>query len=735
MTMPDYPENSPRAILFTRFGYDNFRDHQEEIINQVVSGRDALVLMPTGSGKSICYQIPAMIRPGVGVVISPLIALMQDQVDAVRQLGIRAEFLNSTLSPEEARAVERNVLYGQLDLLYVAPERFMMPGFQALLDQSQVALFAIDEAHCVSQWGHDFRPEYLQLSILPERFPEIPRIAVTATADLVTRTEIIEKLKLENAGQFISSLDRTNLYYRVELKENEKVQLLDFLRTEHPNDSGIVYCLSRRRVDVIADWLAGKGFTALPYHAGMEKELRLRHQQRFLREESVIIVATIAFGMGIDKPEVRFVVHLDLPKTLEGYYQETGRAGRDGEKSDAWMLYGLGDVVTLRQMLAASEGDEQFKRIQQRKMEAMLGFCETTRCRRQVLLSYFGEDLPEPCGYCDTCAGKLETRDGTIEAQKALSCVYRTGQRFGTSYLTDVLLGKVDERIRRFGHDKVSTFGIGKELSKQEWKSVFRQLVAAGLLSVDLEGKGGFRLAPRAWPVLRGEEKFALRKDPGPVTPERRSRIRPDRIRPDLPSAPTSGELWEKLRSLRLEIARKQGIAPFTIFHDSTLREMARTLPRAIEEMSEVSGIGERKLELYGKQLLALILDHLQKHAAPPPEAKPDAGEQEDSLGIGHPLSTPSIVIEQIPDGELPIPGLNELVDRLPPKRPDESFTEERLIEIRKKNPRAYEPWSDEEDRMLARLYHEGQSVALLAKIFQRQPGAIASRIRKLAGA
>lgn len=735
MTMPHYPENSPRAILLTRFGYDNFRDHQEEIINQVISGRDALVLMPTGSGKSICYQIPAMIRPGVGVVISPLIALMQDQVDAVRQLGIRAEFLNSTLSPEEARAVERNVLYGQLDLLYVAPERLMMPGFQALLDQSRVALFAIDEAHCVSQWGHDFRPEYLQLSILPERFPKIPRIAVTATADLVTRREIIEKLKLENAGQFISSLDRINLYYRVELKENEKVQLLDFLRTEHPNDSGIVYCLSRRRVDVIADWLAGKGFTALPYHAGMEKELRLRHQRRFLREESVIIVATIAFGMGIDKPDVRFVAHLDLPKTLEGYYQETGRAGRDGEKSDAWMLYGLGDVVTLRQMLAASEGDEQFKRIQQRKMEAMLGFCETTRCRRQVLLSYFGEDLPEPCGNCDTCAGKLETRDGTIEAQKALSCVYRTGQRFGASYLTDVLLGKDDERIRRFGHDIVSTFGIGKELSKQEWKSVFRQLVAAGLLSVDLEGKAGFHLAPRAWPVLRGEEKFALRKDPEPVTPERRSRMRPDRRRPDLPSAPTSGELWEKLRTLRLEIARKQGIAPFIIFHDSTLREMARTLPRTIEDMSEVSGIGERKLELYGKQFLDLILDHLQKHAAPSPEAEPDAGEQEDSLGIGHPLSTPNIVIEQIPDGELPIPGLNELVDRLPPKRPDESFTEERLIEIRKKHPRAYEPWSDEEDRMLTRLYHEGQSVAVLAKIFQRQRGAIASRIRKLSGA
>ena len=631
MTMSNTLENSPRAILLTCFGYENFRGHQEAIIAQVISGRDALVLMPTGSGKSICYQIPAMVRPGVGVVISPLIALMQDQVDAVRQLGIRAEFLNSTLSQDEARAVELKVLSGHLDLLYVAPERFMMPDFQSLLDQSRVALFAIDEAHCVSQWGHDFRPEYLQLSVLPERFPEIPRIAVTATADLVTRKEIIEKLKLENAGQFISSLDRANLYYRVELKENEKAQLLNFMQTEHPNDSGIVYCLSRRRVDAIAEWLSGKGFTALPYHAGMAKELRLKHQHRFLREDGVIIVATIAFGMGIDKPDVRFVAHLDLPKTLEGYYQETGRAGRDGEKSDAWMLYSLADVVALRRMLGASYGDEQFKRIQQRKMEAMFGFCETTRCRRQVLLGYFGEELPEPCGNCDTCSGKVETWDGTVAAQKALSCVFRTGQLFGAGYLTDVLLGKDDERIRRFGHDKVSTFGIGTELSEREWKSVFRQLVAAGFLSVDIEGKGGFRLAPGSRPVLKGEEKFELRKDPAPL--KKKSGSRPKREMAGPSSDSTSGELWEKLRSLRLEIARNQGTAPFIIFHDSTLREMAGTLPRTIEEMRHVSGIGERKLELYGEQFLALILDHLREKAAASADKEPAGSDQHVSMG------------------------------------------------------------------------------------------------------
>jgi ATP-dependent DNA helicase RecQ len=607
--------NSPLQILNAFFGYGAFRDHQEEIIHHLIAGNDALVLMPTGSGKSICYQIPAMIRSGVGIVISPLIALMQDQVDAVRQLGIRAEFLNSTLNPGEARAVELKMLSGELDLLYVAPERLVTSEFQQLLNQMDLALFAIDEAHCVSQWGHDFRPEYLQLSVLPERFPLIPRIALTATADPVTRREIVEKLRLEDARQFILSFDRPNIYYRVELKENEKAQLLDFIRTEHPLDSGIVYCLSRKRVESTAKWLSEKGLTALPYHAGMDQGLRLKHQRRFLQEEHVIIVATIAFGMGIDKPDVRFVAHMDLPKTLEGYYQETGRAGRDGQRADAWMAYSLADVVTLRQMLDASDGDDRFKRIQQRKMEAMLGFCETTRCRRQVLLAYFGEELSKPCGYCDTCAGKVDTWDGTIVAQKALSCVYRTGQRFGAAYLTDVLLGKDDERIRRFEHDRISTFGIGAELSERDWKSVFRQLVAAGLLSIDIDGKGGFRLSPLSRPVLRGEQKVELRKDPVPIRSRKTPKPKNERV--DLSTDPTSTELWEKLRALRLDIAKKHSIAPFIIFHDSTLKEMVKYLPRSLEEMKEISGVGQKKLELYGEDFLALIQKHLEEHFLP----------------------------------------------------------------------------------------------------------------------
>lgn len=586
-------QNSPLEILSGIFGYGAFRDHQEEIIHHLIDGNDALVLMPTGSGKSICYQIPAIMRHGVGIVISPLIALMQDQVDTVRQLGIRAEFLNSTLDPVESRAVELKMLSGEIDLLYVAPERLMTSEFQRLLSQMDLALFAIDEAHCVSQWGHDFRPEYLQLCVLPERFPLIPRIALTATADLVTRREIIEKLRLKEARQFISSFDRPNIYYRVDLKEKERAQLLDFIRTEHPEDSGIVYCLSRKRVESTAKWLSENGLTALPYHAGMEQILRLKHQRRFLQEEHVIMVATIAFGMGIDKPDVRFVAHLDLPKTLEGYYQETGRAGRDGKRADAWMVYSLADVVNLRLMLDASGGDEQFKRVQQRKMEAMLGFCETTRCRRQVLLAYFGEELSRPCSYCDTCVGKVETWDGTTVARKALSCVYRTGQRFGAAYLTDVLLGKDDERIRRFGHDQVSTFGIGTELSEGEWKSVFRQLVAAGLLSIDIDGKGGFRLSPLSRPVLRGEQKFELRKDPVSAKSKKAARLKHERA--DLSTDSFSTELWEKLRALRLAIAREQSIAPFIVFHDSTLKEMVKHLPRSMDAMAEIAGIGQKK--------------------------------------------------------------------------------------------------------------------------------------------
>jgi ATP-dependent DNA helicase RecQ len=595
----------PRDVLETCFGYRNFRTHQEEIIHHLLAGKDALVLMPTGSGKSLCYQIPAMLRPGVGVVVSPLIALMQNQVDAVRQTGIKAAFLNSTLDPSEAQAVKTRLLAGELDLLYVAPERLMTAEFQELLSQTPLALFAIDEAHCVSQWGHDFRPEYLQLAILPERFPQIPRIALTATADPITRKEIIEKLKLENAGQFISSFDRPNIYYRVELKDKEKDQLLKFIQQEHPRDAGIVYCLTRKKVGAVAQWLSEQGLTALPYHAGLDQGLRRRHQTRFLQEEGVIIVATIAFGMGIDKPDVRFVAHLDLPKTLEGYYQETGRAGRDGEPADAWMVYSLADIVGLRRLLELSEGNEQFKMIQQRKMDAMLGYAECTGCRRQVLLTYFGEELPKPCGQCDTCDGKIETWDGTIVAQKALSCVYRTGQIFGAGYLIEVLLGQANERIRRFGHDRISTFGIGTELSEKEWKSVFRQMVASGLLKVDIEGKGGFQLTPKSRPIIKGEQKFLVRRDPVVVTKKMTDiqKEQPDQE----PLGPQDQELWEKLRTLRLELAREQNLPAYVIFHDSTLRDMVKFQPQTLQEMRQISGIGQRKLELYGQQFLAVM--------------------------------------------------------------------------------------------------------------------------------
>ena len=609
--MKTFMGKPPRDVLETCFGYRNFRTHQEEIIHHLLAGKDALVLMPTGSGKSLCYQIPAMLRPGMGVVVSPLIALMQNQVDAVRQTGIKAAFLNSTLDPSEAQAVKTRMLAGELDLLYVAPERLMTAEFQELLSQTPLALFAIDEAHCVSQWGHDFRPEYLQLAILPERFPHIPRIALTATADPITRKEIIEKLKLENARQFISSFDRPNIYYRVELKDKEKDQLLKFIQQEHPRDAGIVYCLTRKKVGAVAQWLSEKGLTALPYHAGLDQDLRRRHQTRFLQEEGVIIVATIAFGMGIDKPDVRFVAHLDLPKTLEGYYQETGRAGRDGEPANAWMVYSLADIVGLRRILDLSEGDEQFKMIQQRKMDAMLGYAECTGCRRQVLLTYFGEELPKPCGQCDTCDGKIETWDGTIVAQKALSCVYRTGQIFGAGYLIEVLLGQANERIRRFGHDRISTFGIGTELSEKEWKSVFRQMVASGLLRVDIEGKGGFQLTPKSRPIIKGEQKFLVRRDPVSVAKKITAERKSDQA--DLPLDPRSRELWEKLRALRLELAREQNLPAFVIFHDSTLRDMVKCQPQTLQEMRQISGIGQRKLELYGKQFLACILELLEK--------------------------------------------------------------------------------------------------------------------------
>lgn len=570
------------------------------------------MLMPTGSGKSICYQIPSLIRAGICIVISPLIALMQDQVDAVRQLGIKAGFLNSSLNGNEAYAVEKMVVNGELDLLYVAPERLVTDGFLRLLNSSKICLFAIDEAHCVSQWGHDFRPEYLQLDILADMFPRVPRIALTATADAVTRKDIIDKLKLGKAKHFISSFDRPNINYRVEVKHNEKAQLLEFLRSEHPDESGIIYCMTRKKTEEIANFLTGMDLNAFPYHAGLDKETRLKNQRQFLQSDGTIMVATIAFGMGINKPDIRFVAHLNLPKTLEGYYQETGRAGRDGESADAWMIYSLADVIILRQMIESSQGDEQFKNIQHRKMEAMLGYCETTKCRRQVLLNYFGEDFVGPCGTCDTCRGKVEAFDGTLLAQKALSCVYRTGQMFGANYLIDVLTGKETERIRSFGHDKVSTFGIGKELSAIEWKSVFRQLAAAGLLHIDMESKGGFRLSSRCRPVLRGEQTFELRKDPVPVrkkTKQRRIASAPDPIkREDGAAREQYGhDLWERLRSLRLELARRLSLPAYVIFHDRTLKELTDVLPDTLEEMATITGIGQKKLDAYGQQFLEVI--------------------------------------------------------------------------------------------------------------------------------
>ncbi|WP_040844897.1 DNA helicase RecQ [Thiorhodococcus drewsii] len=604
---------SALQILDRVFGYDRFRGAQAEIIDQVVGGGDVLVLMPTGGGKSLCYQIPALIRPGVGVVVSPLIALMQDQVDALRQLGVRAAFLNSSLAPDQARAVEQDMLDGALDLVYVAPERLMTERFLGLLERVEIALFAIDEAHCVSQWGHDFRPEYIQLGLLQERWPRVPRIALTATADAPTRNEILARLSLEGARQFVSSFDRPNIRYRIVEKNGPRQQLLAFLRREHPQDAGIVYCLSRRRVEETATFLQSHGFSALPYHAGLSAEIRRAHQARFLREEGVVMVATIAFGMGIDKPDVRFVAHLDLPKSLESYYQETGRAGRDGLPADAWMTYGLGDVVMLRRIIEDSEAEERFKRVEMHKLDGMLGYCETTECRRQVMLNYFGETLDAPCGNCDTCLEPVETWDGTLAARKALSCIHRTGQRFGSAYLADVLLGKDLERIRRFGHDQVSTFGIGKDLSADQWRSVYRQLVAAGLIEVDMEGYGALKLTERSRPLLRGETSIRLRRDP-----ERRKASGGGRSSTAFaPSDPEAAELWESLRSHRRELAREQNVPAYVIFNDATLRELLTYRPRDLDEMSCISGVGQAKLEHFGTGFLQVLADHEVRHGRP----------------------------------------------------------------------------------------------------------------------
>lgn len=595
--------NNAQDILQSVFGFQSFRPPQDQIIDSVIAGDDAMVIMPTGGGKSLCYQIPSLVREGCGVVVSPLIALMQDQVSALKLLGVRAAFLNSTLDPSEAAEIESDLRSGTLDLLYIAPERLNQNRTIALLQSATISLFAIDEAHCVSQWGHDFRADYLQLSMLAELFPEVPRIALTATADERTRGEIINRLGLEHGGHFIAGFDRPNIRYRIALKHNAKTQLLKFLKEEHPRDAGIVYCLSRKKTEEIAHWLTLQGFNALPYHAGLPTQTRAKNQARFLREEGVIVVATIAFGMGIDKPDVRFVAHLDLPKTVESYYQETGRAGRDGMPADAWMVYGLQDVIKLRQMMSTSEGSEEHKRAEQHRLNAMLGFCEITSCRRQALLAYFDDHMPNPCGNCDTCLEPANTWDGTESARMALSTAYLTGQRFGVNHLIDVLRGSEGEKIFQFEHHTISVYGIGKALSNDQWRSVFRQLVARGLLSVDLERFGALRLEERCRPLLRGEETIELRRDLKQKTTKRQTRS-------PLPND-IDVTLWEALRDCRRGFAEEQNVPPYVIFHDSTLQEMCVSLPSSLERLAEISGVGERKLEKYGPAFVGVINQHL----------------------------------------------------------------------------------------------------------------------------
>jgi ATP-dependent DNA helicase RecQ len=572
----------------------------------VAAGGDCLVLMPTGGGKSLCYQIPALLRLGTGIVVSPLIALMQDQVAALREAGVRAAFLNSSLSAEAAASVERGLIKGEYDLLYVAPERLLMPRFLQQLERLQasarLALFAIDEAHCVSQWGHDFRPEYMQLAVLHQRFPGVPRVALTATADRVTREEIVQRLGLEGARLFVSSFDRPNIRYRIVEKANARAQLLAFLRAEHAGEAGIVYCLSRRKVEETAAWLVEQGVAALPYHAGMDAGTRILHQARFQREDGIVMVATIAFGMGIDKPDVRFVAHLDLPKSIEGYYQETGRAGRDGLPADAWMAYGLGDVVNQRRMIDASTAEVQFKRIAAAKLDALLGLCEASSCRRVRLLVYFDE-VSAPCGNCDVCLEPPQLWDGTVAAQKALSCVFRTGQRFGAVHLIDVLLGKETERVQQWGHRELSTFGIGKELDEKAWRAVFRQLVAQGLLDVDHAGYGSLKLAGASRAVLTGGQAVHLRQ-------VQAGKVKAGAKRSTATAAglDSSGEqLWKRLREWRAAIAKEHGVPAYVVFHDATLGELARARPQTKAALGQISGVGQRKLERYGAALLELI--------------------------------------------------------------------------------------------------------------------------------
>ncbi|MEU9633480.1 DNA helicase RecQ [Streptomyces tendae] len=620
------------ATLHRVFGYDAFRGEQEAIVEHVIAGGDAVVLMPTGGGKSLCYQIPSLVRPGTGIVVSPLIALMQDQVDALRALGVRAGFMNSTQDFDERRVVEAEFLAGELDLLYLAPERLRLDSTLDLLSRGKISLFAIDEAHCVSQWGHDFRPDYLSLSLLGERWPDVPRLALTATATDATHREITERLHIPSARHFVASFDRPNIQYRIVPKSDPKKQLLGFLRQEHPGDAGIVYCLSRNSVEKTAEFLSRNGVEAVPYHAGLDAGTRAAHQSRFLREEGLVVVATIAFGMGIDKPDVRFVAHLDLPKSVEGYYQETGRAGRDGLPSTAWMAYGLNDVIQQRKLIQSGEGDEAFRRRAQSHLDAMLALCETARCRRGQLLAYFGQDPDgSACGNCDTCLTPPETWDGTVAAQKVLSTVVRLkrerGQKFGAGQIIDILLGKRTAKVIQFDHDQLSVFGIGEELTEGEWRGVARQLLAQGLLAVEGE-YGTLVLTDSSGEVLRREREVPLRKEPkrpaaaksaGGGRGERKAKAAAAELPAELVPA------FEALRAWRAEQAREQGVPAYVIFHDATLREIATVWPTSVAQLGGISGVGEKKLATYGEGVVEVLagLEGPGSALAPAPDSAP----------------------------------------------------------------------------------------------------------------
>ncbi|MFN5568697.1 MAG: DNA helicase RecQ [Bradyrhizobium sp.] len=595
------------AVLHSVFGLPGFRGAQEKVVRHVTAGGNCLVLMPTGGGKSLCYQLPALLRKGCGIVVSPLIALMRDQVAGLTEAGVNAAVLNSTLSREEADEVERRLIAGDLDLLYVAPERLVTPRCLALLERADIALFAIDEAHCVSQWGHDFRPEYIGLSIIAERFPEVPRIALTATADELTRKEIAERLGLTDAPQFVASFDRPNIRYEIVDKNNGPAQLKAFIKERHPGDAGVVYCLSRAKVEDTAAALTEAGITAIPYHAGLEASVRSRNQDRFINEDGIVVVATVAFGMGIDKPDVRFVAHLDLPKSIEAYYQETGRAGRDGKPSTAWMAYGLSDIVQQRRMIDESTGAEAFKRVSIRKLDALVALAETAGCRRRLLLSYFGETpADEKCGNCDKCLSPPQVRDGKVIAQKLLSCAYRTGQRFGAMHLIDVLVGRATERVKQFGHDQLSVFGVGRELNEKQWRAALRQLVAMGHLAPDSEAYGALKLTESARGVLKGETPILLREQTASTGRAIRNKSR----RGDLvqrPAAAGDATLLARLRAWRSEIARKRGVPAYVVLHDATIDGIASARPATLGQLRDIPGIGDKKLEHYGDELLALI--------------------------------------------------------------------------------------------------------------------------------